>query len=61
MTLLKAMRAGISVNNSFVCLMGPPPPQYIMHPPVTELVPLHSQSLCKIYGTCVGGANDMTR
>ena len=37
----------------------PPPPQYVMRPPVTEHVPLHSKSLCKNMARASGGANNM--
>ena len=33
----------------------PPPPQYVMRPPVTEHVPLHSKSLCKNIARASGG------
>ena len=31
-----------------------PPPQYVMRPPVTEHVPLHSKSLCKVWHVRLG-------
>ena len=31
------------------------PPQYVMRPPVTEHVPLHSKSLCINICTCIWG------
>ena len=31
------------------------PPQYVMHPPVTEHVPFHSKSSCKNMACASGG------
>ena len=31
------------------------PPQYVMRPPVTEHVSLHSKSLCKVIARASGG------
>ena len=36
-----------------------PPPQYVMLPPVTEHVSLHSKSLCKNIARASGVANNM--
>ena len=50
---------GQFANSDLFRLCPPPPPQYVMRPPVTEHVPLHSKSLCKNMARASGGANNM--
>ena len=47
--------AGKRSNQFFYSRSVCPPPKYVMRPPVTENVPLHSKSLCKNVAHAFGG------
>ena len=57
---LNALSANIRIEYKDIFrLCPPPPPQYVMHPPVTEQVSLNGKSLCENMARASGGANIM--